>query len=223
MAGAPFKDDSDAERRFTLLLIALYRDCPELWKVKSKDYFNQNKKHISQQKIVDALSQFKPDFTVEKFKKKINTLRTNFNKDFKAIENAKRSGASIDEIPNPKTWYFDDMLFIKDQLDVAETESSERQTDPPRKKARKLNEPEDLISLARKHLEQPQTDYDKIASAWAVELQKMKPQQQLFAKKAINDILFEGQMGTLHRDSVEINSLSRTSTAYSIMHSSPTS
>jgi hypothetical protein len=47
----------------------------------------------------------------------------------------------------------------------------------------------------------------KIASAWAVELQKMEPQQQLFAKKAINDVLFEGQMGTLHRDYVQINNL----------------
>ncbi|XP_049545836.1 uncharacterized protein LOC125957280 [Anopheles darlingi] len=51
----------------------------------------------------------------------------------------------------------------------------------------------------------PTDDSDKIASVWAAELRKMNPQQQLFAKKAINDILFEGQMGTLHRNAVEIN------------------
>ena len=50
-----------------------------------------------------------------------------------------------------------------------------------------------------------QDDSDKIAAAWAVELRKMDPQQQLFAKKAINEILFEGQMGTLHRNSIKIN------------------
>ncbi|XP_076298043.1 uncharacterized protein LOC143217541 [Lasioglossum baleicum] len=126
MASALIMDDSDAEREFTTLLIALYRDCPELWKVKSKDYFNQSKKLNSQQTIVNVLIKFKPDYTVEKLKKKINTLRTNFNKDFKLIESAKRSGASTDDIPKPKTWYFEDMLFLKDQLEIAETESSEK-------------------------------------------------------------------------------------------------
>jgi len=54
---------------------------------------------------------------------------------------------------------------------------------PPQKKSRKLDESQQLISLARKHLQQPQSEFEKITSAWAVELQKMEPQQQLFAKK----------------------------------------
>lgn len=92
--------------------------------------------------------------------------------------------------------------------------------DEPRQKNRKRKAPdptEELVKLASQRLQQPQDDNDKFAAAWAVELRKMDPQQQLFAKKAINDILFEGQMGTLHRNSVEINNISsRVSTPYSV-------
>jgi hypothetical protein len=87
---------------------------------------------------------------------------------------------------------------------------------PGPSKKPKFNANEELLAKARKRLETPPDDYEKIAMAWAVELKKMDTQQQMFAKKAINDILFEGQMGTLSRDSVQINvHMSRTSTPYS--------
>jgi hypothetical protein len=84
-----------------------------------------------------------------------------------------------------------------------------------------MDESQELISLARKRLQQPQNEFEKIASAWAVELQKMEPQQQLFPKKAINDILYEGQMGTLRRDSLQINNFSSSSSPYSSVQPSP--
>lgn len=87
---------------------------------------------------------------------------------------------------------------------------------PSKNKKKKAGDPtEELVKLATKRLQQSQDDCDTVAAAWAVELRKMDPQQQMFAKKAINDILFEGQMGTLHRNSVEINA-SRVSTPYSV-------
>lgn len=43
--------------------------------------------------------------------------------------------------------------------------------------------------------------------AWAVELQKLSSNQQIFVKRGINDLLYEGQLGTLHRNSVQINAI----------------
>lgn len=48
-----------------------------------------------------------------------------------------------------------------------------------------------------------------IANDWAETLDTLEPNQRLFAKKAINDILFEAQLGNLDRHSVQINMSSR--------------
>lgn len=64
---------------------------------------------------------------------------------------------------------------------------------------------EKLISLACKKLCQPENEYSNLSKTWATELSKMNETQQIWAKKAINDIIFEGQLGTLHRHAVQIN------------------
>lgn len=66
--------------------------------------------------------------------------------------------------------------------------------------------PEELLKLACERLRKGPEDVNlSQAKTWAAELSKMTPDQQLFAKKAMNDIFFEGQMGTLKRNLVQIN------------------
>lgn len=116
--------DLITERDFVLLLISLYRDYPALWKIKSKEYADKNKRSLALSSIVKALRVYKPAYTEDLLKKKNNALRTNFNKERKKIEQAQRSGASPDDVPKPSLYYYNELLFLSDQMCISDTESS---------------------------------------------------------------------------------------------------
>lgn len=65
----------------------------------------------------------------------------------------------------------------------------------------------DILKLACDHLKNKQNDDEAttISKTWAIQFRKIPENQKLFAKKAIDDILFEASLGTLNRESVEIN------------------
>ena len=75
------------------------------------------------------------------------------------------------------------------------------------KKRKKSDAADELISLAAKRLQQPPDEYDQVAGSWACKLRKMNPTQRIYAEKCITDILLEGQMGTLHRNCMQLNIL----------------
>ena len=104
---------------FTSLLIELHRGHPELWKVKNRDYFNRNKKNAALIQIKNALRKIKTYITVKEIKKKINSLRTCFNREFRLIETKKKLGAAADDIPECSLWYYNDLFFIKDQIEIS--------------------------------------------------------------------------------------------------------
>lgn len=228
--------DKKAEKEFIAEFIEVYRGLPALWDVKCKDYTNRAKKGKQYDVLIEKYREKYPDAEKQEVVKKVNSLRTNFRKELKRIRDADRSGAGAEDV-EPTLWYFDEMKFlvtqetltasistmdisqdVHDNEDRGDANETRAVDDESRQKNRKRKAPdptEELVKLASKRLQQPQDDSDVVAAAWAVELRKMDPQQQLFAKKAINEILFEGQMGTLHRSSVEIN-VSRVATPYSV-------
>ena len=78
--------------------------------------------------IKNALNKIKTDITVEEIKKEINSLRTCFNREFRLIETKKKSDAAADDIPECSLWYYDDLFFIKYQIEISPTETSEVRT-----------------------------------------------------------------------------------------------
>ncbi|CAF4919565.1 unnamed protein product [Pieris macdunnoughi] len=77
----------------------------------------------------------------------------------------------------------------------------------PKTKDKKLKRKSEyeLMQLAVNCLRQKPDEYENWAASCAADLKKMEPTQQIFAKSAIAAIIMEGQLGLLHRNSVEIN------------------
>ncbi|XP_063537807.1 uncharacterized protein LOC134747156 [Cydia strobilella] len=54
-------------------------------------------------------------------------------------------------------------------------------------------------------VQQQHTTAWSLAHIWSQKLEKMEPMQRLLAEKAINDVLFEAELGNLNKNSVKIN------------------
>ncbi|XP_058067184.1 uncharacterized protein LOC131216652 [Anopheles bellator] len=221
-------------KQFMLEFIQVYRQLPALWDQKSADYNNRVTKAEQYEVLVEKYRERYPDSTKVDVVQKINSLRTNFRKELKRIRDAERYGgravessqwyfeaisfldsdASKDGSMSTEHTYCvpEQSEGCKVNLSIAEDVGTLIKIEvEPAKKPRAITMKEeidsqnDLVEAACEGLHEGPDDNDILAAAWAVELRSMHWQQQLLAKKAINDILFEGQMGTLHRHSVEIN------------------
>lgn len=107
-----------------LEFIELYRAEESLWKVKSKEYSNRLIRERAYNKLIQFAKSVEPDADKEYVQKKINNLRGCFRKELKKVEGSRLSGAGADEIYQPKLWYYDNLLFLKDQETTRQTCSS---------------------------------------------------------------------------------------------------
>ncbi|VVC98980.1 unnamed protein product [Leptidea sinapis] len=139
------------------------------------------------------------------------------------------SGSGTDELYVPSLWYYKELEFLQDQVEeesgissiTGQTESSSKLPTststqsplPPSasispvqiKKKKKEDLQHDLMTLARDHYKKPENEYQVMARNWAFKLERMSGEQRRLAEKFINEILFEGEEGNLHRHSVVIN------------------
>lgn len=105
------------DREFTLHFISVYRDMPMLWKIKSKEYMDKNKRGTALKKMTNLLKMCRRNITEEDVKKKINILRTSFKREQNKVKKSMLSGAGTDDLYVPSLWYYKDLEFLQDQVE----------------------------------------------------------------------------------------------------------
>ncbi|XP_072002083.1 uncharacterized protein [Engystomops pustulosus] len=95
--------------------IDMYRSFSCLWKVKSPDYCNRQKKSEAFEKLIKVSRKYYPTADLRFVKHKIQNLRTVYKKELNKVEASKRSGAGPGQVYIPRLWYFDMLAFTQDQ------------------------------------------------------------------------------------------------------------
>ncbi|XP_063223325.1 uncharacterized protein LOC134531555 [Bacillus rossius redtenbacheri] len=108
-------DSRNYSKQFLTEFLEVYRSEPCLWKVKSKEYLNRDKKAAAYERLVSVMKTVDCDATRESVVKKINNFWSNFRKELKKHEDSKTSGVGSDDVYTPKLWYLDLLLFLQDQ------------------------------------------------------------------------------------------------------------
>jgi len=218
--------ESEDEEKWTdediEMLINFYKENPLLWDISLQEYRNRDSRRMAFKKLGELLNK-----TEEECKKQWHSLRVQFNKNCTRHESSKKSGTGTDEVFTPSWKFFDSMLFTRESLEVDASSSTlsdslnESEPVPKRRKNKsvKTSDTVDQAGMEKAKLDMyqaaievlkapPPTSNEGILGCGKMEvfgrlvaetLSRFDGQQRAFAKKRINDVLFEIEMGgSLH-------------------------
>ncbi|XP_066951272.1 uncharacterized protein [Macrobrachium rosenbergii] len=213
-------ENSGSSKALLQRFIDAYKDLPELWDSQNPNYVRKDKRNAGYEKLLDILRLMKNDATVDDVKRKLNTLRSNFRRELKKVHDSKRSGVTTEEVYEPSSWVFYELLFLKDlekptknrgsveaapeggDEESCSTRPLEILTSPqPLKKIRVLRTSEHASDPpATKRPESSGNSYEnfgRYVAARLEDIERKSPETCSVVRKLINDAIFEGEMGTL--------------------------
>ena len=117
----------NANKKFWSEFFELYKSLPALWDLKHPDYSHRDCKIEGYNKLVVKLKELYPEANRDLVVGKINTYRTSFRKELRKIREYKRKGITI----APTLWYFDNLSFLIDQVQLNPLNSGKRKSVQP--------------------------------------------------------------------------------------------
>ncbi|GBP23656.1 hypothetical protein EVAR_80273_1 [Eumeta japonica] len=109
------QEDCTGIRELLEEFIQCYKNEVCLWKKKSKDYHDRNKKNAAYDRLINKYKPIDPNANRETVVKKINNLRTSYKKELNKAKKSLKSGAGTDEVYVSHSWYFNLMNFLYDE------------------------------------------------------------------------------------------------------------
>lgn len=212
----------NADRRFWRNFFALYRTYPELWDPRSPRYNIREYKDRAYEALVVKMREIDPNATVEIVKRKLNIYKSNYKRELKRkkstgtksslwyfddlsflLENERNyptnsessADLNISDLVNlqvqselESTNFNDDNILVKSEID----ESFFNDGNSSNNEQSNVSINQDFNTF-----HPSEDDAEKFGKSWAAVFRKIPSNQQILAKKLIDDILFEGCMGRL--------------------------
>lgn len=96
-------------REQTILLMEFLKENEFIWNFRREDHMNLPKKNRVLQEFVERIQSLRPNFTLSDLKKKIRSLRDQYNKEHIKVLNSTKSGSGTDDIYIPALWNYDEL------------------------------------------------------------------------------------------------------------------
>ncbi|XP_018790045.1 PREDICTED: uncharacterized protein LOC108969645 [Bactrocera latifrons] len=201
--------------------IEAFREEKVLWEIKNEFNKNNLKRTESWQRLANKLKEIDKGATIDTVKKRVNGMRSCYRRELCKIKNTEKSGAGGEDIYEPTLWYFHHLDFLRGNevttagISTPEDPEFENTAHSHSKKRKKSDNNSKFLEKAKEHLEQAKKtkairdDADVFSESWAVLYRKLSAEQQIYAKRAIDEILVHGQLGNLDLNSVQINVVQR--------------
>ncbi|CAG4982063.1 unnamed protein product [Parnassius apollo] len=167
--------------------------------------------------LKDKLQEIEPEANLAAIKKKIEHMRSAFNREHKKVKESKRTGAGANDVHVPNLWYYNLLLPIFDKKDEqsrcgVDTLSSDEESRPSEheKGRKKLNileiKKRKLIDTAQELLQsdnrkENQKEINSFGLYVGEQLDQVETFQRQVAEKLISDVLFLAKTGNLNFDS----------------------
>ncbi|XP_016999594.2 uncharacterized protein [Drosophila takahashii] len=180
-------------KQFLTEFIFCLQNEPALWQANSEAYKNKSMRNKGWEMLLHKLQENDPEATIDTVKKKVNSLRATYRRESKKIKRSEKSG----DIYQPSIWYFKELSFLDEINTFDEDDGPEIEMAKAAPKRKHDEDKKAVANLENLTTKKTRDDADIFAEGWAVMFRQLSEEQQLYAKKGIDEILLQGRLNML--------------------------